>query len=194
MARCQLVLGISIAMAASSETTVEVKTLVDMEQYRKAAQVPVGYVPTELQEGRRVGVAGRGALSGINCFWVPASVTELKLYVGGKEVARYEHSEERTARGERKELDGVVYLAWRPFAPFFPLEALLLHKVEFEASEDCSVLCEGFYYAGGKFTANPEVRFGELMIPMVDGAYGRGEQRENVFQVVGGCGGIRYES
>jgi hypothetical protein len=64
--------------------------------------------------------------------------------------------------------------------------------VEFEASEDCSVLCEGFYYADGKFTANAVVRFGELMIPMVDGTYEKGEKRENVFQVALGCGGVRF--
>ena len=171
-----------------------VKTLADMEQYRKAAQTAMEYVPTVLQEGKRIGVAGRGALSGINCFWVPASVNELKLYVGGNEVARYEHSAERTARGERMELDGVVYLAWRPFAPFFPLEALVFHMVEFVASEDCLVLCEGFYYAGGKLTANPVVQFGELMIPMVDGAWGKGERRENIFLVANGCGILRWLS
>lgn len=37
-----------------------VKTLEDMKQYRAAAQVAVEYVPTELQEGKRVGVVGRG--------------------------------------------------------------------------------------------------------------------------------------
>lgn len=177
---------------AASETTVVVKTLADLKQYRAAAQVAVEYVPTKLREGMRIGLAGRGALSGINCFWVPASVAELNLYVGGAHVARYEHLAGRTERGERKEFDGVMYLAWRPFAPFFPLEALVYHMVELEASENCSVLCEGFYYAGGKFNVNPAVEFGELMIPMVDGAYGRGEKRENVFCVSTGCGGIRF--
>jgi putative methionine-R-sulfoxide reductase with GAF domain len=48
-------------MAASSERTVVVKTLEEMKQYRAAAaQVAVEYVPTELQEGKRVGVVGRG--------------------------------------------------------------------------------------------------------------------------------------
>ena len=96
--------------------------------------------------------------------------------------------------GENKVIDGVQYVAWRPLAPFFPLEALVYHQVDVESSADGRLLCEGFCYRGGPFTGLSEVRFGELMIPMTDGAWGKGENRENIFMVKCGTGALRYSS
>jgi len=180
-----------MAVAPRETKTITVETVSDLVMYQASAQTKDVQVVTEMKAGRRTKVAGRGEFSGINCFWVPASVEKMVLYVGGESVARYEAGD---ARGERRVIDEVIYVAWRPFTPFFPLEALLFHMVEVESSTDGRLLCDGFYYRGGPFTGLPKVSFGELMIPMTDGAWGNGEQRENIFLVANGCGVLQYSS
>ena len=66
-----------------------VKNVPDLVLYRESAQSQGVQVPTEMKAGRNLVIAGRGALSGISCFWVPGNVAKLTLNVGGCPVARY---------------------------------------------------------------------------------------------------------